>query len=225
VVFPQYCTAKLISGYDPLDPRIAHVVVLNWNNDMLRLKVHFLKSASDLPQTSQALDEYVLAVGYQQGELVVVGRSDDGKLEIERLDELTSNHADKILGNIEPSHLEHALVAAARFNFRLYHPNTGHLRPVDVIVDMRRLKKLNDPQDLFSTTKLNGVTRPLVYVPDPDRKNLFEHTRETEVVPMKGELYGLTLKNNSPFDLFPYVFYFDPYDYTIQVKGRLFMII
>ena len=60
-----------------------------------------------LVRTSQALDEYVLAVGHQQGELVVGCL--DGKLEIERLDELTRNHADKILGNVKPSHLEHAL--------------------------------------------------------------------------------------------------------------------
>jgi hypothetical protein len=38
-----------------------------------------------------------------------------------------------------------------------------------------------------------------------------------------GPHYALTLENHMPFDLFPYVFYFDPRKYVVQVSFVLFL--
>jgi hypothetical protein len=217
-VFPEYCTAKLTSGHDPVNPLLARVVVWDWDNDALRLKVHLLEPALGFLQASPALDKYVLTVEQHCGELAVVGRSGSGKLEIERLDALTSTHADKKLLEIEPSRLEEALIAAANFNFRLYHPTHGHLKEQDVDLELRLLKELPRTMD---TSSLTGRYPRRVYVPDTARKNVFEGTRKAKVIAMKDEFYGITLRNMSEFDLFPYVFYFDPHDYSITVSAKL----
>jgi hypothetical protein len=38
-----------------------------------------------------------------------------------------------------------------------------------------------------------------------------------------GSVYGFTIRNTSDKDLFPYLFYFDPETYTIQVSGILYI--
>jgi hypothetical protein len=178
--------------------------------------VHFLETALGLLQPNAALDGYIWQVGRQEGELLV-GSTDGEKLEIERLDELISNHADKILRGIEPLHLERALKAASHFNFHLYHSAAGHFGEQDVVIELRLLKRLPSTTDGFNQ---NRSDRWPVYAPDPSGTNLFEGTSKAEVIALKDKFYGLTLKNNSPFDLFPYVFYFEPSDYSIDVSAK-----
>jgi hypothetical protein len=41
---------------------------------------------------------------------------------------------------------------------------------------------------------------------------------EAKFVPQTGDVYGFTIRNDSHVDLFPYLFYFDPVEYTITVS-------
>jgi hypothetical protein len=39
--------------------------------------------------------------------------------------------------------------------------------------------------------------------------------------PEKGAKYAFLMRNTSPYDLFPYLFYFDPNDYTVKVSQSI----
>lgn len=117
----------------------------------------------------------------------------------------------------------------AKFNFHLYrsHQSPDVARQLKITTQLHRLKEVENPVigKEFILAEQNedllGDARATVHIlkgnTETSRKLGTNEIKEAVIADMK-PYYGLTLINNSKYDLFPYVFYFDPRDYSITAR-------
>lgn len=134
------------------------------------------------------------------------------------MDRIISHHARELTVNIHPQiGLSSILEGVSHFNFHLYRCNTANPLQDQVKVVLRRLKRTNiynNPDDRNDAMyEPDGeYDLPLSPWPVPDNTIFVDTvTQSTDRV-----FYGLSVENYSDFKLFPYFFFFDPSDYSIQ---------
>ena len=138
----------------------------------------------------------------------------DGELHIQRLDSLISNHACNPVRFALKNGLDHLpsiLDAISQFRYHLERNRSNDfLQPVS--------EHLEDDTAGMVTLQLYRLKRTEAgfRVPDRDNGDLFR-ANVARLKAEEGVKYGIEITNHSPHDLFPYLFYFDPSDYSIQV--------
>lgn len=183
------------------------VVVTKWNNNAYLLKVALEQDDGPgfkLPVIQpKPGHKFIFTDDLKQAD-IIIRRGKDGKVTFKRTDVLLSIYAPvcpPLL--IHPPNFANVLGCVAHFNYHLY--NTNPLRPLKSLVrlSVQRLQgapgwdKGDNDDDMLSE--------------EPERKDV---TFEEEVD------YGFTISNHSAYDLFPYLFYFDPTTYEVQVRQQ-----
>jgi hypothetical protein len=108
-------------------------------------------------------------------------------------------------------------MAAAITQFSL-NPDEYHRLPaiVDSIAHFHYYLKRHGDTPIPVTLEMHVLTGLSPnYVPSA---NIFAH-KVAQIKYKKLRKYGFTICNSSPYTLFPYLFYFDPEHYTIDVRG------
>ncbi|KAI9461117.1 hypothetical protein HD554DRAFT_2041491 [Boletus coccyginus] len=138
---------------------------------------------------------------------IALHQNDSGKWVLERFDPLIRGYADhSIQVDADARQMEDILEAVANFNFYLYRSDgaaASHSGKVNI-----RLKRLEETWGEYGP-----VGDDLLEVPTSSRSGV--DVREATITDL-GPRYGFTLENYSEVDLFPYLFYFDPSDYSVQ---------
>ncbi|KIM75324.1 hypothetical protein PILCRDRAFT_13733 [Piloderma croceum F 1598] len=210
LIFPHSCILRQRS-IDVIKfeiPTGARVSVSSWRQGDKVLKV-FIGSPHD---GVQSIEDIFSLVDFESADLVI-HCTGEGTLQFERLDPLMSKYA-PVLCNIstEPS-LSKILQGVSHFNFHIYRCNSKEPLQPHVKVILHRLTQSNP----------NQVLEQPIYAPDghidiiliTERENtVFASSKATADI--NGPFYRLTVTNESGRDLFPYLFYFDPSDYSIQ---------
>lgn len=215
-VFAHSCTLRRRSVDDKeLEiPTGARVSVLSWRRKEKGLKV-FMEPPHDEVQPIEDVFALVDASESADADLVI-HRAGEGILRFERLDPLMSKYA-PVLCDIssEPS-LSDILQGVSHFDFHISRRNSDEPLQPHVKVILHRLMQSNPDQ----------VLEQPIYAPDGRIDIILVTVRENTVfasseatADVDGSFYGLTITNQSGRDLFPYLFYFDPSDYSIQVMS------
>jgi hypothetical protein len=176
-----------------------------------KLNVYFHQPTGDLFSAVESADRADIAVLHD----------DRGGLLLERFDPLMRRHANRLVPTTYEV-ISGALDAISHFNYHLYRRNDPSPLKGLITVRLHRLEKQQSNR-LFpiyapaSDDLLSCDPEPIIYAGGGP----FEVPEVKEaVIPNDDNFYGLTLENHSQLDLFPYVFYFDPSDYSIQVRPR-----
>jgi hypothetical protein len=216
-VFPHSCALRRQRGDAVFQiPSGARASVWDWRHRESVLKV-FIQQSRMLPRvTVQSTNAFSLANSPHGADLVLC-RSSDATLQLERLDPIISKYA-PILNNIQlMSNLPDMLRGISFFNFHLSRDNSESPLNQKVEVVLQRLMYSNPDQH----------TEEAIYMPDGSAGVPLALNRENTVfIPAEATtpfnsndvLYGLTIKNHSGRNLFPYLMNFDPSDYSIQVR-------
>jgi hypothetical protein len=214
-VFPHWCTLRGRSGDAGFDiPPGARASVLNWRRGANALKVFIEPPRDDV----QSIEHVFSLVESCHSADLVIRPTRGSNLQFERLDSLMSKYA-RLLDDIpsEPS-LSDILQGVSHFNFHLSRRNSANPLKQDIEVVLHRLTQSNPEQ----------IMEEPIYVPDGllnislvlDRENtVFIPSKAITAFNSNRVFYGLTIKNNSGCKLFPYIIYFDPADYSIQVRS------
>ncbi|KIM75895.1 hypothetical protein PILCRDRAFT_13258 [Piloderma croceum F 1598] len=187
----------------------ARVLVLNWKQKEKDLKV-FMEPPHDEVQPIE--DTFSLVDDSECADLVI-HRTGQGTLQFERLDLLMSTYAPVLGGISSKPGLSAILHGVSNFNFHISRRNSINPLKQYVKVTLHHLIQSNYDLDLEEP----------MYIPQGlvDQPLILSHINEV-VASSKATtdvdylFYGLTVTNESPHDLFPYLFYFDPSDYSIQ---------
>ncbi|KZT70653.1 hypothetical protein DAEQUDRAFT_764523 [Daedalea quercina L-15889] len=181
------------------------VVVSKWN--ALSMKARFQYPAGS----------HCSVVGPNDYSDVTIHLGTGNGWQLERLDPLTSRHASRIM-NIPRGDVSEVLDAVARFNFNLYRRNPQAPIRNQFAVELHQLEMAPESglRPILRPIGENYFTNPAedVVCAEGSSYNV-DPVQEAVITDMK-PYYGLTLVNDSEFDLFPCVFYFDPNDYSIQ---------
>ncbi|KAI0946425.1 hypothetical protein AcW1_009891 [Taiwanofungus camphoratus] len=201
------CNVKRLPEGIPFDiPDGTRAVVSKWN--MHQLKVHFQLPKGNLFTTVSA---------HERCDVSVIDNGPDG-LQLRRLDPLISRHANLLVDVKQQERISDILDAVAHFNYHLYRLNKSAPLKNKFTVRLHRLQResWNTYRPIYNPTGddlLAADSEPVVC----DANTLYDVKEVKEAVIYDLEsYYGLTLENYSDYDLFPYVFYFDPSDYSIQ---------
>ncbi|PCH38915.1 hypothetical protein WOLCODRAFT_128800 [Wolfiporia cocos MD-104 SS10] len=204
-VFALRCTATPV-----LEDRDVHIAagsratISNWNARILQVQFH-LPTSNHFSSVSSR----------QHCDVSVLYNSRKG-LQLQRSDPLTARHAKRII-DIGQNGVADVLEAVSHFNFHLYRVNKSSPINNEFRLELRRLQKA---QDTFNPSYLPAGEDLLAVQPEPlllpGGTSYDIATIKEAVVTDMDPFYGLTLVNNSDQDLYPYVFYFDPSDYSIQ---------
>ena len=133
---------------------------------------------------------------------VVIQQESSGEFIIERLDTLTSTYADRVVripGERVLDRLPRILDAMAHFKFYLERHNSSDIAG-GVTMEIYCITQTEDGFDTADMTIGNLLV---------DNEVTFALDKDAE--------YGGAIFNHSNLDLYPYLFYFDPSDYTMQV--------
>jgi len=214
VVAPNSCTLRRRKDDTEFDiPPGANALVLNWRQRENVLKVFVEPILDDI----QPIEDIFSLADVSSNVDLVIRRTGSDKLQFERMDPLISKYS-RVLNNIpaQPA-LSDVMRGVAHFNFHLSRRNIANPLEKEVEVVLHRLTQSNPEQ----------IKEEPIYVPDGlldmrlalDRENtVFIPKKATMAYNSNRVFYGLTIKNNSGRNLFPYLVYFDPSDYSIQVK-------
>jgi len=183
-------------------PQGARAKVSNWNNDAMILKVHTpadfgYKTA--LFESVQAERRNFMEVSPERAEIVL--RNTRTKIVVQRL---TSTIIECGLEThftlYDPAHLPNVVNGITHFNYFLER-NWG--------------KRGHDD----GSGRLAGFSLEMYHLhqrrPGDEKGNMVGTQGEVKFRAVKDAEYGFIIKNNSTHDLFPYLFYFNPIDYTI----------
>ncbi|KAJ6582092.1 hypothetical protein B0H19DRAFT_523922 [Mycena capillaripes] len=178
--------------------------VSDWKNDPMILRVHtagnFLHTADLFSAANERPPKFVQA---KLEKAHIVLRSDNREIVIEQLTETMRKAITEVRFPLKssPEYLPHIVDGIAHFHYLLDRANDGDpLRPLFAL-EMHRLRgqfPTREPDPNFGENGNLVVDGAVRFRSDEKAK------------------YGLTIRNTSPEDLFPYLFYFDPEDYTIQ---------
>ena len=205
----------------------ARAFISRFTHDESELKVYLEESEADSPALGEVRllsrpDEsqhpaYRIILVDSRSVADVVLRQAGGNVIIERLDPLLSTYADRTVPiAMHESRLEHLpfiLDSVAHFKYHLeHHYLCETLRTVSA-------PHTDDPLSGI-TIQIHRLSKePDDRVLDLDAGNLLVDNHANLVSDEEAD-YGIAIINKSGYDLFPYLFYFDPSDYSIQV-GRL----
>jgi hypothetical protein len=210
-VQPNSATLKAQSK-DLVLPDGTRVTVSDWRNDAFTLKVflswehrHPLQKAL-LPRrgVDPSKRNFVL-VNLRENADIAVKWTSDGQIAIDRCDRIIPVHADTHRLFYCPSNLDlpSAFNAIADFNYYLQR-KSGQLE-----------KQVTT--ELYRLTEDGRTAGRVLYVPDNAIGNLLDGGR-AKFQMEEGAKYGIAIHNNSCCDLFLYLFYFDPFSYSIDVS-------
>jgi hypothetical protein len=207
-VFAHSCVLRRRSVEEFDIPPGARALLLNWRPDANILKV-FLNSPDD---DVKSIEHIFSLVDSSESADLVISHSHGGTLQYERLDPIISKYA-QFLDDIPPQpSLSEVLKGVSHFNFHLSLGNTRQPSKKLIEVVLHRLTQINPDQ----------ISAEAIYMPDGDigmplavdRENIVFAASEVHDL-----FYGLSVRNHSGRHLFPYLVYFDPSDYSIQVKS------
>jgi hypothetical protein len=212
-VVAHSCTLCLRHGDAKFDiPDSARALVLNWRQPDSRLKVFIDPPRDDV----QSMEESFCLVDHPDCADLVVRHSDGGPLEFDRWDPVMSKYALELNDIWPESSLSNILQGISHFNFHLLRRNSANPLRQQVKVVLHRLEQTNR----------DDVSEEPLYMPDGrfhmplllDRENTVTiPTKAVTALDCNRIFYGLTVTNYSGRQLFPYLVYFDPSDYSIQV--------
>lgn len=195
-------TEDTMSTSTPLRNANLKVAVFNWNNERVTLKV-FLQPTCGIPSLLSDGRTSFRVVTLETGANIVVGQdSNNSKLIIERRDDIFRTYASTVIkatisGNLE-LWLPTVFNAIANFNFFLgQNLRAGQLDQVAV-----KMYRLNGTYGLFKPNQTDLFNK---------NKAMLRHDSSAN--------YGFAITNETPYDLFPYLFYFDPASYSIDVRS------
>ena len=213
-VSPFHCTLRQRVMYKNFTiPAMARAVMLDWRPDADALKV-FIEPPHD--SGVKSIKGIFSLVNHSDSPDLMILSTRGGTWRFERLDPIISKYG-HVLDGISPvpgPSLLNVLKGVSHFNFHLSRRNTKQPLKYPVQVVFHRLTQSNPDQ----------FTEETIYMPDgvnsisltPDCETTVFATSEAD-----GDcaFHGLSITNNSKRHLFPYLVYFDPSDYSIQVKS------
>jgi hypothetical protein len=164
----------------------------------------YIFPTQDTIQPHRSHERNFIQVNSRSEASVVIWLDSSGELVVESLDPLISKYPSPTTSFALQHQLErvpYILDAIAHFNFHLGQYNDSN--PLGGKVEM----------ELYRLTGPRGKR-----IPDTNVGNLLLHDHATIVV---GAKYGVAMVNHSTYDLFPYLFYFDPFSYSIDVSSSL----
>jgi hypothetical protein len=213
-VFPFWCTLRRRSTDEEFAiPKGASALMLYWRPDVLKV---FIDPPRDDVQSTEHV--FSLVNSSQSADLVIRHTHGGSTLQFERSDPIMSKYAQLLDGiPLEPS-LSDVLKGVSHFNFHLFRHNDENPLKQDVEIVMHRLTQRNPDQ----------ISEEALYMPDGDTGMPLAVDHENIVFTASeanGDhdlFYGLSVTNNSSRHLFPYLLYFDPSDYSIQVRSWYF---
>jgi hypothetical protein len=185
----------------PVDiPPWSRAVVSDWKSSPM-----LVHAPADFPHTSVLFPtgavrppNFVLAPSLEEAHIVV--RSDGEEIVIEpRTSTVLAGQRKPGFALGDPAHLPHAIDGVAHFSYFLDHANEAdQLEGVEL--EMHRL--VGEYPCCTSDLQVGNMIKDGV----------------VQVTSKAGAKYGFTIRNTSDEDLFPYLFYFDPETYTVQVR-------
>jgi len=210
-VFPHWCTLRRRStDMEFAIPPGARALMPPW-----RQAANVLKVFIEPPRDDVQCVEHVFSVVNSPKSADLVIRTRGGTLQYERFDPIMWKYA-QLLDDIPPEpNLSDVLKGVSHFNFHLSRGNNKNPLKQDVEIVMHRLTQSNPDQ----------ISEEAIYMPGRDTSMPLALGRENIVFAASGAngdhdsaFYGLSVTNNSGRHLFPYLVYFDPSDYSIQVR-------
>ncbi|KAJ7730003.1 hypothetical protein DFH07DRAFT_1066089 [Mycena maculata] len=203
-------------------PEGSRVRVKDWKNKAMVLKVH---DPSRLSESATPTDALIQAryMPVESSETADVALLDSGgKIIVQQLSGILQGTAVELPmpeKDGKTLHLPTVLNGIAHFHYFLEHHNGDVLKRAEVVSMfpwfnlMRRGNARPEFEFALEMHRLKGEYPQRS--PDRTVSNMIKankvHFRWEE-----GAWYGFTIRNNSNVDLFPYLFYFDPDDYTIE---------
>ncbi|KAJ7209200.1 caspase domain-containing protein [Mycena pura] len=196
--------------HDVSIPEGSRAVVSDWKNDTMTMHVYvppeFPHTAALFPTERQsARHRFVRAPSLKHAAVMV--RSEGNEIVIERLTSTILEYQRQtrfpFSASVGPSHLPAVMDGIAHFNFFLERRH-GSLPISGVTLEMYRLKGEipgREPDLAFGDKKTGNLVLK--------DEALFKSEA--------GAKYGFKICNASSFNLYPYLFYFDPTKYTIQM--------
>lgn len=176
----------------------AEAIVSHWHYPTLR--VH---------SSTHHSSTHVTVVPASEPAEVALRQEDIKKWELERFDPLILRYADRCIHfDADATRMGDILEAIANFNSYLYRSDgaaagfSGKVR-----VRLSRIKEIQ--------REIGPVGDDLLAVPVSSCSGVV--VKEAMITDLEAR-YGFTLENFSNIDLFPYIFYFDPSDYSVQVR-------
>jgi hypothetical protein len=210
-VFPHWCTLRRRStDMEFTIPPGASALMPPW-----RQAANVLKVFIEPPRDDVQCVEHVFSVvnSPKSADLVIRTRGDT--LQYERFDSIMWKYA-RLLDDIPPEpNLSDVLKGVSHFNFHLSRGNIGQPLKQLIEVVLHPLTQGNPDQ----------ISEEAIYIPNGhtgiplavDRENIVFAASEANGD--HDQFYGLSVTNNSGRHLFPYLVYFDPSDYSIQVRS------
>lgn len=203
----------------------SRAIVKDWNNEDLSLDVYVdpeLTGRHTFGQSAipEALRDCIRVVDAPEPADLAIIKAGSDTTTLERRDPLLREFANNIAVDLDKHHIQDVISAVLHFNFHLY-------------------RRYPEPWNLLSAVRLEmykvkqeRADQPQTHYVEADTTNFFARNHEVPAYKafagavVQGAtmndleaLYGLKIVNDSSFDLFPYIFYFDPDDYSIQVSA------
>ncbi|KZT71646.1 hypothetical protein DAEQUDRAFT_90987 [Daedalea quercina L-15889] len=202
-------------------PTGARATVREWNNEELTLNVFVDPTVTGKhtelgqPTIPPQLQDCVHSKDTsEQADLAIFARAKPGDTTVERSDPLMSELAKKIAVDLNENHIQHLITAALHFNFHLYRQpdplnvlSTVHLELYKLREESVGLPRLVEVDDTNYISRERTVAKYKTY-----RETVM---REAYLTDLEAS-YGIKIVNNSGRHLYPYLFYFDPTDYSIE---------
>jgi hypothetical protein len=204
------CTLRWRSGEKFAIPPGAGALMLHWRPDANILKVFVNPPNNDV----KSIEHVYSVVDYSESPDLTIHFTSGGARRLERLDPIMSKYARFLDISLEP-HLSDVLKGVSHFNFYLSQGNIGQLLKEQIEVVLHPLTLMQSGP--------NQISEEIIYMPDGDTSIPLAVNRENIVFAASEDhdlFYGLRVTNNSDRHLFPYLVYFDPSDYSIQVRSR-----
>jgi hypothetical protein len=179
--------------------------VSEWRNEPMILHVYtpvdFQYTANLFPPTrSRSTHKFVQALSIEKAHIVVQNDEDGIIIQPQTSTMCKGQHEIHVALNSNPAHLADGKDGVAHFNYFLNHSNE---------LEANTLKGLF----AFEMHHLQGD-----YPHRKPGKNMVKDG-EVQFASDAHAKYGFTIRNKSPVNLFPYLFYFDPDKFTIHVSS------
>ncbi|KAF8211806.1 caspase domain-containing protein [Mycena galopus ATCC 62051] len=180
----------------PFDiPQWSRAVVSNWKGSLARIFApdDLPYKAELFPTSSAPPQKYIRAGALEDADISVHSEGNETVVVLE-----TTKHENRFGRKGEPTHLAEFIQGAAHFNYFLKCCNeTDRIEGVGV--------EVHQLQGEYPSCK-----------PQDEKVGNLVKDGQVHLVSEKGVKYGLKIRNTSPEDIFPYLFYFDPKRYTIE---------
>ena len=200
-------------------PDIAKASISRWNASR-DFKVCMLNFKDIFPRV---IDGICWVETTDEAHLTISRMANGVDFEFVRRDSLMSKHRRRLAVHLAKTRdLSEMFKGISDFHHHLYRSHSG-TRAAE------RLPEVNVILQSLSQTNRNRPLQEPIYGPDnvenivfrPNEVHTISIPDDTCSEGLDNKIYGLTLQNNSEHKLFPYLFYFDPTDYNIQVNAGI----